>query len=102
MKLSIKSMPKRSVIAMGRHKIHPDMPSGLSGKERREWFKANGICCRCFKYIEINCTSRTFCESCLIQERTVQRERFRKRNQKLKRDNLEFCAEQVLGVSETK
>lgn len=80
---------------MGRHKIHPDMPSGLSGKERRAWFKANGICCRCFQYIEIDCKSRTFCKSCLIQERTVQRERFRKRNQKLKQDYFDFCIEQA-------
>lgn len=80
---------------MSRHKIHPDMPSGLTQKERREWFKANGICCRCFQYIEIDCQSRTFCESCLIQERTVKREQFRKRNQKLKHDNLDFCVERA-------
>ena len=77
---------------MSRHKIYPDMPSGLKGKERREWFKDNRICRMCFRYIEVDCKSKVCCEICLLKERKRMRE---KRNKKLKCDNLEFCVEQA-------
>lgn len=78
---------------MSRHKLHPDMPSGLNKKERYAWFKANGICTRCLRYVDN--AQNTLCDSCCANQREDKRERLRKRNQKVKHNNLEFCVEQA-------